>query len=118
MNLFCGLAGENCSILCYSSDYYIQCLFVPQLHFMFLGPTGTDHIAMSGTGGCCGGGEHEAGCSLNPANDRSTEFSLYTKIKWSEFCTLNEAQKESGKTVFKSWENRLSDEVSNRIPNA
>lgn len=59
---------------------------------------------------CCGGGDHEPGCLLNPANDRSTEFSIYTKINWSEFCTLNEAIKETGRKVFKPWENRLSDD--------
>lgn len=61
---------------------------------------------------CCGGGDHEPGCLLDPANDRSTEFSIYTKINWSEFCTLNEAIKQTGCKVFKPWENRLSEEVS------
>ncbi|XP_018009932.1 PITH domain-containing protein GA19395 [Hyalella azteca] len=65
---------------------------------------------MSGGHSCCGGGDHEPGCSLNPANDRSAEFSLYTKINWTEFCTLNEAVKGTGQKVFKSWEDRLSEE--------
>uniref|UniRef100_A0A2P2I945 PITH domain-containing protein GA19395-like n=1 Tax=Hirondellea gigas TaxID=1518452 RepID=A0A2P2I945_9CRUS len=62
------------------------------------------------SGGCCGGDDHEPGCLLNPANDRTADFSLYTKINWSEFTTLNEATKETGRKVFKPWQDRLSDE--------
>lgn len=72
------------------------------------------------SGGCCGhghGGGHGhsepgPGTAIDPASDRSTEFSLHMKIKWEEFCVLNEASKDSGKKVFKSWKERLSDDVS------
>jgi len=60
-------------------------------------------------GGCCGGGDHEPSCDLNPAKDRSTEFSLHTRIKWDEFRCLNEHREGAGAKVLRAWEDRLSD---------
>ena len=38
------------------------------------------------------------------------EYSLYSKIVMDDVECLNEAEENSGKTVFKSWENRLDKE--------
>ena len=65
------------------------------------------------SGGCCGGGHHHSPDpgTLDPAKDRSAEFSLHTKINWSEFKVLNASREEDGRKVFKDWKDRLSDEV-------
>ena len=64
-----------------------------------------------GSGGCCHGGA--GGASLGrPVDDASAgiEFSLYQKINLDEVECLNEAEENSGRSVFKAWEDRKDKE--------
>ena len=63
----------------------------------------------------CGHGhshEHGGPSSGRPLNDGASgvEYSLYSKIVMDEVECLNEAEENSGRTVFKSWENRMDKE--------
>ncbi|XP_012563230.1 PITH domain-containing protein 1 isoform X1 [Hydra vulgaris] len=55
--------------------------------------------------GSCRHGQHEHFCS--DEEDLSTVYSLYNKIDKDKLQCLNEAVDGSGKTVFKSWTERL-----------
>ena len=46
------------------------------------------------------------------SEDKGFEYSLYTKIDFTNLEVLNETEEGSGKTVFKSWEERLD---SNKV---
>ena len=63
----------------------------------------------------CGHGhshEHGGPSSGRPLNEGASgvEYSLYSKIVMDEVECLNEAEENSGRTVFKSWENRMDKE--------
>ena len=54
--------------------------------------------------GGCHGHSHE------PSADGGNQFSLYLKIDTDRVQCLNETTEGSGKTVFKSWDDRLDTE--------
>ena len=59
-----------------------------------------------GSGGCDGGHDHSS-------PELGVMYSLYTRIDTMNVECLNEATADSGKKVFKAWEDRLTfDEVS------
>ena len=63
----------------------------------------------------CGHGhshDHGGPTSGRPLNEGASgvEYSLYSKIVMDDVECLNEAEENSGRTVFKSWENRLDKE--------
>ena len=59
---------------------------------------------------------HGGGCSHDHSHDdisdpaRGNQFSLYLKIDTDRVVCLNEAEEESGKTVFKPWDQKLDKE--------
>ena len=69
----------------------------------------------------CGHGGHDHG---GPTKGRpeseggaGVEYSLYSKIVMDDVECLNEAEENSGRAVFKSWEDRLDKEkVRSRKP--
>ena len=61
---------------------------------------GHDH-----SGGCCH--SHE---DVDNADNLGLLYSLYSKIDLENLTTLNEEEEGSGKTIFRSWEDRLSKE--------
>ena len=63
----------------------------------------------------CGHGhshDHGGPSSGRPLNEGASgvEYSLFSKIVMDEVECLNEAEENSGRTVFKSWENRMDKE--------
>ena len=58
---------------------------------------------MSEKGGCCGHGSHD-----HSSPEVGINYSLYQKIDIENVQCLNEVAENSGKTVFKAWEDRLS----------
>nr|AEE63625.1 unknown [Dendroctonus ponderosae] len=52
---------------------------------------------------CCGDATHN-----HDEAERGIQYSLYTKINTNDLECLNEMVRDSGKTVFKAWENRLN----------
>lgn len=58
---------------------------------------------MAPHGKCCGDSSHH-----HESEELGIEYSLYTKIDKNNVECLNEARDGSGKTVFKSWEDRLN----------
>ena len=61
---------------------------------------GHDH-----SGGCC----HSAD-DVESADNIGLLYSLYSKIDLENLTTLNEEQEGSGKSIFRSWDERLSKE--------
>lgn len=62
-----------------------------------------DHNHSHGHGhGCDGDNNHDE------TPEMGVQYSLYTKIDIDSLQCLNEAVEDSGKTVFKPWEDRLS----------
>ena len=61
-----------------------------------------------GHGGCSGEdhGGHDHGASGLQGEELGIQYSLYQKIDLENVSCLNEEIDGSGKTVFKSWENR------------
>lgn len=57
-----------------------------------------------------GGCEHEA-VDVDTALETGIQYSLYEKIDMENLECLNEETEGSGKTVFKSFENRLDQEM-------
>lgn len=51
---------------------------------------------------CCGDPNHS-----HDDVERGIQYSLYTKINTNDLQCLNEVVPDSGKKVFKAWENRL-----------
>ena len=56
--------------------------------------------------------DHGGPSSGRPLNEGASgvEYSLYSKIIMDDVECLNEAEENSGRSVFKSWENRLDKE--------
>ena len=58
---------------------------------------------------------HGSGCShtqedIESANNLGFLYSLYAKIDLQNLQTLNESEENAGRTVFRSWDERLSKE--------
>ncbi|CAB4062845.1 DHX16 [Lepeophtheirus salmonis] len=54
--------------------------------------------------------DHSGGCNCAKDNineDAAGQFNLYQKIDMEKLTTLNEVTEDSGKSVFRSWEDRL-----------
>ena len=58
---------------------------------------GHDH-----SGGCCHSSD-----DVESADNLGLLYSLYSKIDLENLTTLNEEQEGSGKTIFRSWDERL-----------
>jgi len=64
----------------------------------------SDHNHSHGSGGgCC----HSNDDHTDP-NNLGLLYSLYSKIDINNLTTLNESEENSGRTVFRSWDDRLS----------
>lgn len=59
----------------------------------------------SHSGSCCHGSE-----DVEDASNLGVLYSLYSKIDLQNLTTLNESVENSGKKVFRSWDDRLSKE--------
>ena len=68
-------------------------------------PTTMSDHNHSHSGGCCHSNDDHA-----DPNNLGLLYSLYSKIDLDNLTTLNESEENSGRTVFRSWDERLSKE--------
>ncbi|KAJ8935746.1 hypothetical protein NQ314_012672 [Rhamnusium bicolor] len=61
---------------------------------------------MAPHGKCCGDANHQ-----HETEEIGIHYSLYTKINKDNLQCLNEVTEGSGKTVFKTWEERLNFDI-------